>query len=135
MVLVFSFVHRHYTFALVYGQKDEFDKRRWSYMILPAVFLVVTAASIYFGYFTILLAVSVVWTMYHTIAQKYGFTRIYSRKAGYGKAWIDKGIIYSWFVYLFFALGEKNRDVLAEYKIGQCRRKFSPRQSKAGNGN
>lgn len=119
MVLVFSFVHRHYTFALVYGQRDEFEKRKRSYIILPVAFLLLTAASLYFGFFTILLAISVVWTMYHTIAQKYGFTRIYSRKAGYGKAWIDKGIIYSWFVYLFLSLGETNRGTLEQYKIGQ----------------
>ncbi len=57
--------------------------------------------------------------MYHTIAQKYGFTRIYSRKAGYGKAWIDKGIIFSWFVFIFFALAEQNREVIARYTAGQ----------------
>ena len=119
MVLAFNFIHRHYTFALVYGQKEEFEKRKKTYILLPIGFLILTALSIYFGYFTILLAASVVWTMYHTVAQKYGFTRIYSRKAGYGRAWIDKGIIYSWFIYLFFALGEKNRDIIANYKIGQ----------------
>jgi len=118
-VLVTSFIHRHYTFALVYGQREEFDKRKWSYILLPGAFLVITAISLLLGFFTILLAVSVVWTMYHTIAQKYGLTRIYSRKAGYGKAWLDKAIIYSWFVYLFLALGEKNRDLIAQYKIGQ----------------
>ena len=118
-VLVTSFIHRHYTFALVYGQKEEFTKRKWSYILLPVAFLLITALSLLLGFFTILLAISVVWTMYHTIAQKYGFTRIYSRKAGYGKAWLDKGIIYSWFVYLFLALGEKNKDLLAQYPVGQ----------------
>lgn len=119
MVLVFSFVHRHYTFALVYGQKEEFDKRRWSYILLPVAFALITVLSLLFGVFMLLLAVSVAWTMYHTIAQKYGFTRIYSRKAGYGKGWIDMGIIFSWFVYLFLSLGEKNRDIIAQYKIGE----------------
>ncbi len=119
MVLLFNFVHRHYTFALVYGQKDEFDKRRRSYILLPLAFAVITVLSLLFGFFILLLAVSVVWTMYHTIAQKYGFTRIYSRKAGYGKGWIDKGIIYSWFVYLFLSLGEKNREIIAQYTIGE----------------
>jgi len=118
-VLVFSFVHRHYTFALVYGQKEEFTKRKWSYILLPFAFLLITALSLLLGFFTILLAISVLWTMYHTIAQKYGFTRIYSRKAGYGKAWLDKGIIFSWFVYLFLALGEKNKDLIGQYMIGQ----------------
>lgn len=118
-VLVVSFIHRHYTFALVYGQPEEFSKRKRSYILLPIFFLLLTAGTKLFGFFTVLLALSVVWTMYHTIAQKYGFTRIYSRKAGYGKAWLDKAIIYSWFVYLFLALGEHNKDVLARYPIGQ----------------
>ncbi len=60
MVLAFNFVHRHYTFALVYGQREEFDKRRWSYILLPVGFLVLTAVSIVFNFFTILLAVYVI---------------------------------------------------------------------------
>ena len=124
IVAVTSFVHRHYTFALVYGQKEEFEKRRKAYIALPILFLALAVSFYYMNIFFILLAVSIVWTMYHTIAQKYGFTRIYSRKAGYGYAWIDKGIIYSWFVYLFFALGERNRDLLQQYHEGRTLIRF-----------
>ena len=124
IVAVTSFVHRHYTFALVYGQKEEFEKRRKAYIALPILFLALAVSFYYLNIFFILLAVSIVWTMYHTIAQKYGFTRIYSRKAGYGYAWIDKGIIYSWFVYLFFALGERNRDLLQQYHEGRTLIRF-----------
>ncbi|MAT39332.1 MAG: hypothetical protein CL946_06985 [Ectothiorhodospiraceae bacterium] len=119
IVLLFNFVHRHLTMALVYGQKEEFVKRKMSYILMPVAFAVITVISILAGVFKLLLAISVAWTMYHVIAQKYGFTRIYSRKAGYGKAWIDKGIIYSWVVYLIFALAEKNRGVLEQYQAGQ----------------
>ena len=119
VVLLFNFIHRHYTFALVYGQKEEFEKRKRSYILMPVAFALITLISIIAGVFKLLLVISVVWTIYHTIAQKYGFTRIYSRKAGYGKAWIDKGIIYSWLIYLFFALGEKNVGVLDQYQAGQ----------------
>ena len=124
IVAVTSFVHRHYTFALVYGQKEEFEKRRKAYIALPILFLALAVSFYYMNIFFILLAVSIVWTMYHTIAQKYGFTRIYSRKAGYGYAWLDKGIIYSWFVYLFFALGERNRDLLQQYHEGRTLIRF-----------
>ncbi len=62
-VLVTSFIHRHYTFALVYGQKEEFTKRKWSYILLPVAFLLITALSLLLGFFTILLAISVVWAM------------------------------------------------------------------------
>jgi hypothetical protein len=124
IVAVTSFVHRHYTFALVYGQKEEFQKRKWAYTLLPVAFLIIAVVFYKLDIFYILLAVSIVWTMYHTIAQKYGLTRIYSRKADYGYAWLDKGIIYSWFVFLFFALGERNRDLLKDYHEGRTLIKF-----------
>jgi hypothetical protein len=119
IVLLFHFIHRHLTFVLVYGQKDEFAKRKLSYIIMPVAFALITVISILVGVFKLLLVISVAWTLYHTVAQKYGFTRIYSRKAGYGKAWIDKGIIYSWAIYLIFALAERNKEVLDQYLAGQ----------------
>ena len=105
--------------ALVYGQKEEFDKRKQVYIYLPIIAIIVTALSVYFKVFPYLLTLSVLWTMYHTVAQKYGFTRIYSRKAGYGKGWIDKGILYSWFFYLIFAMIIYERSTLLKYKAGR----------------
>lgn len=119
IVAATSFVHRHYTFALVYGQKEEFNRRKWSYILLPIAFLVIAITFYKLNLFSILLAASIIWLMFHTLAQKYGLTRIYSRKAGYGLAWLDKGIIYSWFGYLFFALGEKNKGLMSEYHEGR----------------
>ncbi len=119
IVLLFNYVHRHYTMALVYGQKEEFDKRKQVYIYLPIIAIIVTALSVYFKVFPYLLTLSVLWTMYHSVAQKYGFTRIYSRKAGYGKGWIDKGILYSWFFYLFFAMIIYERSTLLKYKAGR----------------
>lgn len=124
IVAATSFVHRHYTFALVYGQKEEFDKRRWSYILLPVAFLIIAVTLYKLNLFSILLAASIIWLMFHTIAQKYGLTRIYSRKAGYGFGWLDKGIIYSWFAYLFFALGERNQGLMSEYHEGRTLIKY-----------
>ncbi len=105
--------------ALVYGQKEEFDKRRQVYIYLPIIATVITALSVYFKMFPYLLTLSVLWTMYHSVAQKYGFTRIYSRKASYGEAWIDKGILYSWFFYLFFAMLIYEQSTILKYKAGK----------------
>jgi len=105
--------------ALVYGQKEEFEKRKQFYIYLPIIAIVVTALSVYFKVFPYLLTLSVLWTMYHSVAQKYGFTRIYSRKAGYGKGWVDKGILYSWFSYLFFAMLIYEQSTLLKYKAGR----------------
>ncbi len=119
VVLLFNYVHRHLTMALVYGQKEEFEKRKQVYIYLPVIALVVTALSLYFKVFPYLLTLSVLWTMYHSVAQKYGFTRIYSRKAGYGKGWIDKGILYSWFLYLFFAMLIYEQSTILKYEAGK----------------
>jgi len=34
-VLMANYIHRHYTFALVYGQKEEFERRKRLYLLLP----------------------------------------------------------------------------------------------------
>ena len=115
-VLMFTSVHRHYTFALVYGEKEEFEKRKMLYILLPIIAVLVTFASLYLDSFQILVALSLPWVLYHSVSQKYGITRIYSRKAGYGEAWIEKGVIFSWFVYLFFALMEKEKGTLNQYQ-------------------
>lgn len=52
-------------------------------------------------WFLALVVVSVLWTMYHTVMQKVGLLRVYSRKANWGDAWLDKAAIFSWFVYVF----------------------------------
>ena len=124
IVAATSFVHRHYTFALVYGQKEEFDKRKKAYILLPIAFLIIAYTFYKLNIFSILLAASIIWLMFHTIAQKYGLTRIYSRKAGYGYGWLDKAIIYSWFVYLFFALGERNKALMSQYHEGRTLIKY-----------
>ncbi len=118
-VLIVSYIHRHYTFALVYGDKEEFEKRKQIYVFLPIIAALVTIFSIYLDAFKILLVASVLWTVYHTITQKYGITRIYSRKAGYGEAWIEKGLIYSWFVYIFFVLVGREKEVINQYQAGR----------------
>jgi len=41
IVLLFNYVHRHYTMALVYGQKEEFDKRKQVYIYLPIIAIIV----------------------------------------------------------------------------------------------
>jgi hypothetical protein len=118
-VLIVSYIHRHYTFALVYGDKEEFEKRKQIYIFLPIVAALATISSLYFDAFKILLVAAILWNMYHTITQKYGISRIYSRKAGYGEAWIDKGLIYSWFLYVFFALIGREHELINQYQAGK----------------
>jgi hypothetical protein len=115
-VLIVNYIHRHYTFALVYGDKEEFQKRKQVYMFLPIIAALATVLSLYLDAFKVLLVAAILWNMYHTITQKYGITRIYSRKAGYGEAWIEKGLIYSWFLYIIFALAVREKEVINQYQ-------------------
>jgi len=119
IVLLFNYVHRHYTFALVYGEQYEFNKHRRTYVMLPIAATVITAVSVLTNLFYLLLTASVVWTMYHVIAQKYGITRIYSRKAGYGSGGIDKGMIYSWFAFIFLYSAYTGKKSLVNYDAGK----------------
>ncbi len=106
-VLMVNILHRHATFPLVYADPEQFQMRKGAYIGLPLFFLALTTFSVLYGkpLFSILLVASVFWTMYHTLAQKVGMLRIYSRRGGYGKAWLDKAVVYSWFFVLFFHLG------------------------------
>ncbi len=106
IILMTNFVHRHLTFPLVYADPAQFNARKKAYILLPLLCLVVTLATLFFfrKFFIALVFFSVAWTIYHTIMQKMGILRIYSRKAGYGSSRLDRALIFLWFVYLFFQL-------------------------------
>jgi hypothetical protein len=118
-VLMVNDLHRHYTFVLVYGEPEVFEKRKALYTWLPVAAALVAFASVYTKSFPVLLTISVLWTMYHSVGQKYGITRIYARKAGYGEAWIEKGLIFSWFFYIVFAIAEKEASTLTQFEAGR----------------
>lgn len=115
-VLAVSFVHRHLTFPLVYGDGEQFRARRWSYLLFPVFFFGITALGVYYvlpgqnparpvrPLITVLAILSVTWNIYHVLMQKMGILRIYSRKAGYGKPWVDKAMVWAWFVFLTLQL-------------------------------
>jgi|GEM_PF-871826 len=216
LVLAFNFLHRHITFPLVYGDPEQFQSRKKSYVLLPIFFLAVTMISLAIlkepgfqskeiadpvrisagdkqvfqvkgddfqeeltvvftgmeqsvsevasrlneglgGYLTVkavgnrldysvpkssavkswsigfssgrylkaslgieglksrrfqrtlpfylfLVVAATLWNMYHTIMQKAGIMRIYSRRDACGKPWLDKSIVWMWFIAMFCAL-------------------------------
>jgi hypothetical protein len=118
-VLMINDLHRHYTFVLVYGEPEEFEKRKALYTWLPPAAALVAVAFVSTHSFPVLLTISVLWTMYHSVGQKYGITRIYARKAGYGEAWIEKGLIFSWFFYVVFAIAEREAATLTQFDAGR----------------
>ncbi|MEW6324527.1 MAG: hypothetical protein AB1515_03990 [Nitrospirota bacterium] len=119
VVIAINELHRHYTFALVYAEPEEFERRRALYLGLPVLAAVVAFAFVYAEQFPLLLTISVLWTIYHSVGQKYGITRIYARKAGYGEAWIEKGLIFSWFYYVALAMIEREAGTLERFDAGR----------------
>lgn len=112
-VLMISFIHRHLTFPLVYGDPEQLSARKKAYLIFPILFFLLTLAGILYvqpgprpvrPLLTVLVFLSIVWNIYHTLMQKLGILRVYSRKAGYGRPWVDKAMIWVWFVYLLLQM-------------------------------
>jgi hypothetical protein len=97
LALGISYVHRHYTFLLVYGDAPTFAARVRAYTLVPAALFVGLAAVLLlqgdarvqlFGNklrpWMLVLIVTGAWNIWHTIMQRHGITRIYAGKAGGG---------------------------------------------------
>jgi hypothetical protein len=97
LALGVSYVHRHYTFLLVYGDAETFRQRERAYTVLPAVLFVALALILRWqGDLSVELAgqrirpwmavllITGSWNVWHTIMQRHGINRIYAGKAGGG---------------------------------------------------
>jgi hypothetical protein len=98
IALALSYVHRHYTFLLVYGDRETFAARARSYLVLPALAFVVLALIVRVpdavrvevpgaGSVSPWLVVGTLagmWNVWHTVMQRHGIARIYAGKAGGG---------------------------------------------------
>lgn len=97
MALGISYVHRHYTFLLVYGDDATFRQRVRAYTLVPAVLFVGLALVLrlqgdlrieLFGQglrpWMVVLVVVGTWNVWHTVMQRYGIGRIYAGKARRG---------------------------------------------------
>ncbi len=84
LVLVFflNYGHRHITLAFVYGDPEEFRRRRFAYLLLPLTLVLLTALVVKMDALNALVGVSGAWTVYHVLAQKFGFLRIYRATSG-----------------------------------------------------
>ena len=97
-ILISNFLHRHLTFPLVYGDPEQFRRHRIAYIALPPFFLALTLASYFWGggSFYLLQTLAILWTLYHVVMQKVGLLRIYSRKSGASRLWLDKFLPLAW---------------------------------------
>jgi hypothetical protein len=117
VVLALTYVHRHYTFVLVYGDRQAFAARARDYVVAPIVILgalfavrvwgdapLVDRPDVRVTGWDVVLLTSGVWNVWHTIQQRYGILRIYGGKAGGGLESRADGVRDRLFVWSLLAL-------------------------------
>ena len=90
---VLSLLHQPLTLALVYGDREQFALRRRLFTWSPPVAVALIAAAVLLDLWVVV-PIAAAWNVVHTLQQRYGLSRIYSRKAGYGSARLDRGLLY-----------------------------------------
>ena len=88
-----SFLHQPLTLGLVYGDSRRFGERRRLFLWAPPITLAVVAVVVAY-HLWILIPIAAIWNTQHTLQQRYGLSRIYARKAGYGSARLDRLVLY-----------------------------------------
>ena len=82
-------MHQPLTLPFVYGDGRQFAQRRRLFTWAPVVILGAVIIGVTMNLW-IVVPIAAVWNTIHTLQQRYGLSRIYSRKAGYGSALLDR---------------------------------------------
>ena len=101
---VLSLLHQPLTLALVYGDKRQFELRRrlftWSPLVAVGLITIAVLLDLW-----VIVPIAAIWNTVHTLQQRYGLSRIYGRKAGFGSARLDRGVLFSWMVAALVIVG------------------------------
>jgi hypothetical protein len=92
---VLSLLHQPLTLALVYGDRNQFELRRRLFTWSPVVAIGLISVAVMLDLW-IIIPVAAIWNVIHTLQQRYGLSRIYGRKAGFGSARLDRLVLYTW---------------------------------------
>jgi hypothetical protein len=92
-----SFLHQPLTLGLVYGDARQFNQRRRLFVWAPVVTIAVVWLAVA-SHLWVVIPIAAVWNTVHTLQQRYGLSRIYARKSGYGSAFLDRSVLYAWMV-------------------------------------
>ncbi len=99
-----SLLHQPLTLALVYGDRNQFALRRrlftWSPVVAVALISVAVVLNLW-----IIIPIAAIWNTVHTLQQRYGLSRIYARKSGYGSARLDRAVLYTGMVAAIVTVG------------------------------
>jgi hypothetical protein len=101
---VLSLLHQPLTLALVYGDKSQFALRRKLFTWSPVVAVALIAVAVVLDLW-IIIPIAAIWNTIHTLQQRYGLSRIYGRKAGFGSARLDRAVLFSWMVAALVIVG------------------------------
>ena len=85
IALALNFLHRHYVFLLVYGDRASFGERPRAYVAAPVLAFVIVATGVLSGLpkgKEVLLVALGSWNVWHTVQQRYGLLRAYAARAG-----------------------------------------------------
>lgn len=93
VALAITYVHRHYTFVLVYGDKGTFSRHSREFVIAPIVtFALLGLMRALRGidlvagispWMIVLVSVGL-WNVWHSVMQRYGILRVYAGRSGGG---------------------------------------------------
>lgn len=88
--LAMTYVHRHYTFLLVYGDRGTFSRRARDFILAPILTFALVGAMRGLSHFKLIPGVSTwmvvlvvigAWNIWHTVMQRYGILRAYAGRA------------------------------------------------------
>jgi hypothetical protein len=99
-----SLLHQPLTLALVYGDREQFALRRKLFTWSPPIAIALVAVAVILNLW-IVIPIAAIWNTIHTLQQRYGLSRIYDRKAGYGSPRVDRGVLFSWMAVALLAAG------------------------------
>ena len=98
-IIAFTFfiAHRYVTFPLVYLDRTEFRRRKWTYLTVPFLCLGGVATCYYFRIDEPeMFAFWWFFNYFHFVRQKYGILRIYSSKSKGSNKRLDELVTYGW---------------------------------------
>lgn len=97
VAITFFVAHRYFTFSLVYMDRVEFARRKWTYLLVPFICI----AGVWLCYHLRIdepemFAFWWFFNYFHFVRQKYGIVRIYSGKTRWGIKRLDELVTYGW---------------------------------------
>ena len=97
VALATTYIHRHYTLLLVYGDRTTFAARSTHYLLTPVLFALVIGAARWGKHSTfaelgplrvspwgLIVTIGTVWNIWHSVQQRYGILRAYGGRCQAG---------------------------------------------------